>query len=247
MITASGLIRFFHLASTALLLGSFVFSFIVSRPALASAGGLESSEFAAFDQRQQRFGRWSLLLVFLSGLLSFWLQIAAVSGLSFTASLNPTVMAGVLIGTRYGLVWSIRMALMLFLDVVFNRLERGESAKLRALGLLLAAALTVAPVFSGHAAAGEGVWLAVQLTIAAFHLGAASAWLGGWLFLRGSFFGLRASIKFGRVRRSRGPRVDFPRLAWFAFRFSLQPAHTTLGRWSARCRRWSGRVMDNYF
>jgi hypothetical protein len=106
VITASGLIRFFHLASTALLFGSFAFHFIVARPALASAGGLESPEFTAFDQRQLRLVRWSLLLVFLSGLLAFWLQIAAVSGLSLLAALNPTVMAGVLIGTRYG--WSGR-------------------------------------------------------------------------------------------------------------------------------------------
>jgi len=134
--TASGLIRFFHLASTALLFGSFAFYFIVSRPALASAGGLESPEFTAFDQRQLRLIRWSLLLVFLSGLLAFWLQIAAVSGLSLLAALNPTVMAGVLIGTRYGLVWSIRMALLLFLEVVLNRLERGGSVKLRAFGSL---------------------------------------------------------------------------------------------------------------
>jgi len=188
--TASGLIRFFHLASTALLFGSFAFYFIVSRPALASAGGLESPEFTAFDQRQLRLIRWSLLLVFLSGLLAFWLQIAAVSGLSLLAALNPTVMAGVLIGTRYGLVWSIRMALLLFLEVVLNRLERGESVKLRAFGSLLAAALTIAPVFSGHAAAGEGVWLAVQLGIAAFHLLAASAWLGGLVMFAWSLFWL---------------------------------------------------------
>lgn len=142
-------------------------------------GCLESPEFAAFDRRQLRFARWTLLLVFLSGPMALWLQIAAVSGLSFGAALNPTVMAGVLIGTRYGLVWSIRMILLLFLEVVLNRLERSESANTRALGLLFAALLVMAPVFSGHAAAGEGIWLAMQLAVATAHLLAASAWLGG--------------------------------------------------------------------
>ncbi len=179
MITASGLIRFFQLASAALLFASFVFYFLVSCPALRSVGCLESPEFAAFDRRQLRVARWTLLLVFLSGLLAFWLQVVAVSGLSFGAALNPTVMAGVLIGTRYGLVWSIRMVLLLFLEVIFNRLDRGESANARALGLPLAALLVMAPAFSGHAAAGEGFWLAVQLAVAAAHLLAASAWLGG--------------------------------------------------------------------
>ena len=40
----------------------------------------------------------------------------------------------------------------------------------------------MAPVFSGHAAAGEGLWLAVQLAVAAAHLLAASTWLGGLVF-----------------------------------------------------------------
>lgn len=142
-------------------------------------GGLESPEFAAFDGAQRRVARWTLLLVFLSGLLAFWLQLVAVSGLSFAAALNPTVMAGVLIGTRYGLVWSVRMILLLFLEVVLNRLDRGESANARALALLMAALLVIAPAFSGHAAAGEGLWLALQLAVAALHLLAASAWLGG--------------------------------------------------------------------
>lgn len=179
MITASGLIRFFHLASAALLFGSFAFYFLVSRSALASVGGLESSAFAGFDRRYLRFARWTLLVVFLSGLLAFWLQIVAVSGLSFAAALNPAVMGGVLVGTRYGLVWSMRMILLLFLEVIFNRLDRGESVKARGLGLLMAALLVMAPAFSGHAAAGEGIWLAVQLAVAAAHLLAASAWLGG--------------------------------------------------------------------
>ncbi len=179
MTTASGLIRFFHLASAALLFGSFAFYFLVSRPALASVAGLESSAFTAFDRRYLRFARWTLLAVFLSGLLAFWLQIVAVSGLSFAAALDPTVMGGVLVGTRYGVVWSMRMILLLFLEVIFNRLDRGESVNARALGLLLAGLLVMAPAFSGHAAAGEGIWLAVQLAVTAAHLLAASAWLGG--------------------------------------------------------------------
>ena len=179
MITAPGLIRFFHLASAALLFGSLAFYFLVSRPALASVAGLESSAFTAFDRRYLRFARWTLLAVFLSGLLAFWLQIVAVSGLSFAAALDPTVMGGVLVGTRYGVVWSMRMILLLFLEVIFNRLDRGESVNARSLGLLLAALLVMAPAFSGHAAAGEGIWLAVQLAVTAAHLLAASAWLGG--------------------------------------------------------------------
>ena len=98
----------------------------MSRPALRSAGGLESPEFAVFDRRQRRAARWALLLIFLSGLLAFWLQIVAVSGLSFATALNPTIMAGVLIGTRYGVVWSIANDLAAVLGVIFNRLDRSN-------------------------------------------------------------------------------------------------------------------------
>jgi len=45
--------------------------------------------------------------------------------------------------------------------------------------LVLAAALFTALAFSGHAAAGEGLWLIVQLTADALHLLAAGIWLGG--------------------------------------------------------------------
>ncbi len=120
-----------------------------------------------------------LLLVFLSGLVSFWLQIIAVSGATPLGALHPTLMADVLLGTRYGSVWSVRMITLLFLEFVLNRLERGEFAYGRVLALILAAFAAVAPVFSGHAAAGEGLWLGVQLVVGAAHLFFASLWLGG--------------------------------------------------------------------
>src|SRR5262245_51040174 len=148
--TAAGLIRFFHLASTALLFGCFAFYFLVSRPALGRAGAVDAPEFSSFDQRQLRLARWALLLVFLSGLLAFWLQIVSVSGSSFGAALDPTVMAEVLIGTRYGLVWSVRMILLLFVEVALNHWERTKSPFTRLTAFALVALLVMTPAFSGH-------------------------------------------------------------------------------------------------
>jgi putative copper export protein/mono/diheme cytochrome c family protein len=179
VITAPGFIRFIHLASSALLFGSLAFYLLVSHPALRIAGGENSSEFAAFSRRQLRLARWTLLAVFVSGLLAFWLQIVSVSGVSLIKALNPIVMAEVLLGTRYGLVWLVRMILVLLLAATFSRRDEIQSANLRRVGLLLAAALVTAPVFSGHAAAGEGVWLFAQLAMDGLHLLAASLWLGG--------------------------------------------------------------------
>jgi len=56
--------------------------FLVSRPALRSVGGEGSPEFAAFNRRLLRLAQWTLLIIFLSGLLAFWLQIVSVAGVS---------------------------------------------------------------------------------------------------------------------------------------------------------------------
>jgi putative copper resistance protein D len=177
--TASALIRFIHLASSALLFGSLAFYFLVSRPALAIAGGEGSPEFARFDRRQVRLAKWTLLTVFLSGLLAFWLQIVSVTSVSLAQALRPEIMAGVLVGTRYGIVWLTRMVLIVLLAAALFGRHTVRSVNLRAAGLLLAATLVMAPAFSGHAAAGEGLWLLAQLAADALHLLAASTWLGG--------------------------------------------------------------------
>src|SRR5919106_1407452 len=130
VITAAGFIRFIHLASSALLFGSLAFYLLVSHPALRIAGGENSSEFAAFSRRQLCLARWTLLAVFVSGLLAFWLQIVSVSGVSLIKALNPIVIAEVLLGTRYGLVWLVRMILMLLLAATFSRRDEIQSANL---------------------------------------------------------------------------------------------------------------------
>jgi copper resistance protein D len=179
VITASALIRFIHLASSALLLGSLWFYFLVSRPALRSAGGEGSPEFALFNRRQLRLAHWTLLIIFLSGLLAFWLQTVAVAGVSLAHALNPTIIAGVLTGTRYGAVWAGRALLILLIAAVLGFRWDSRSDSSRRIALILAAALIMTPALSGHAAAGEGIWLMIQLAADALHLFAAGVWLGG--------------------------------------------------------------------
>jgi copper resistance protein D len=177
--TASALIRFIHLASSALLFGALGFYFLISRPALRSAGGEESPEFAAFNRRQLRLAQWTLLTIFLSGLLAFWLQIVSVAGVSLTNALNPKIIAEVLTGTRYGVVWASRALLILVIAAVLGFRWDSRSDSSRSIALILAAALIMTPALSGHAAAGEGIWLMIQLTADALHLFAAGVWLGG--------------------------------------------------------------------
>ena len=179
MTTVAALIRFAHLSSAAFLLGSLAFHAIVARPSLCAAGAHGAAEGAAFDRRQCVIIKWTLLSVFLTGLLGFCLQIAAVTGMPLGQALRPENIGGVLLGTRYGMVWLVRMGVIVVLVWVLARQYEIRSVYLRAVTLILAAALILAPAFSSHAAAGEGIWLVGQLAADALHLLAASAWLGG--------------------------------------------------------------------
>jgi putative copper resistance protein D len=177
--TISALIKFAHLAAAAFLLGSLAFQHFVARPALRAAGIDKTGESAAFQQRQLILAKWTLVALFLTGLLAFWFQIAAVSAVSLAQALSPANAGGVLLGTRYGIVWLVRVGLMVLLALSLVKLQASSSNNLQRSSLVLAAALVVALAFSGHAAAGEGAWLAAQLAVYALHLFAAAAWLGG--------------------------------------------------------------------
>ncbi len=179
MTTVSAFIKFAHLASAAFLLGSLAFHLIVARPALRVAGAGTSAEFAAFTRRQLTLTQWTLLAVFLTGLLGFWLQIATVTSVPLTQALRAENIGGVLLGTRYGIVWLVRVGLIVVLAGLIFAARRTRSNDLPALPLIFAAVLVMALAFSSHAAAGEGIWLVAQLAAYALHLLAASAWLGG--------------------------------------------------------------------
>jgi putative copper resistance protein D len=159
------------------------FQLIVARPALSAAGAASAVEFAAYAGRRLTLARWTLLTVFLTGLLGFWLQVASVTSVPLTQALRPENIGGVLLGTRYGTVWLVRVGFIVVLaGLIFGeRATRSDDS--RALPLIFAAALVMALAFSGHAAAGEGVWLVAQLAAYALHLLAAGAWLGGLLAL----------------------------------------------------------------
>jgi putative copper resistance protein D len=177
--TVAALIRFAHLSSAAFLLGSLAFHAIVARPSLRAAGAQGAAAGAAFGRRQRAIIKWTLLSVFLTGLVGFGLQIAAVTGMPLSQALRPENIGGVLLGTRYGMVWLVRMGLIVILAWMLARQHEISSVYLRPVALILAAALILAPAFSSHAAAGEGIWLFAQLASDALHLLAASAWLGG--------------------------------------------------------------------
>ncbi|HEX2228373.1 MAG TPA: CopD family protein [Candidatus Binatia bacterium] len=189
MITFSALLKFAHLAAAAFLVGSLAFHYFVAAPALRAAGAYGEPEFALFlARRRLALAKWTLVIVFLTGLLGLWLQVATVTGVSLVQALRPENVSGVLLGTRYGIVWLGRVGLMLLCAQTIFRAKDVPSNHLDTLTLVLAAALLTLLSLASHAAAGEGSWVIVQVAAYALHLLAAGVWLGGLpaltLFLR---------------------------------------------------------------
>ena len=175
-------VRFIHLASVLLLVGTFSFDLLVARPAFKTAGAERAPHLPSFSKALSRMARWSLILAAATAILGLFIKTATATGLSLFESLDPAAIVNVLIGTRFGIVWLFRMALLCLLAVVLSAESlswfKSASAGLRIAGLVLSATLLMAMAAAGHASAAEGVTLLIQLAMYAFHLLAAGVWLG---------------------------------------------------------------------
>ncbi len=117
----------------------------------------------------------------LSGLAWFVLTAANMSG-ALVDALDRETLSSVLWDTSFGLVWALRVPLMiLILAVIWWR--RASALSRRAIALLsfLAAILLASLAGVGHTQVHEGVSAGVHVTADAVHLLAAGAWLGGLL------------------------------------------------------------------
>ena len=175
-------VRFIHLASVLLLVGIFGFDLLVGRLALRAAGAKISADFQSFSKARFRIARWSLWLAAGTAILGLFIKTATATGLSLTESVDPSAIVNVLVGTRFGTVWLVRMALFCLLAAVLSPELFGwlrNSAQLCIAGLILSATLLMSLAIAGHASAAEGVTLLVQIAMDALHLLAAGIWLGG--------------------------------------------------------------------
>jgi copper transport protein len=89
------------------------------------------------------------------------------------------------IGTRFGVVWTVRILLLLLLVAFLRAWSEREAPWTRtgawvAVGVL-AAALAVTPPLSGHAAAGPHA--AAGAAVGVLHFSAAAVWFGGLVLL----------------------------------------------------------------
>jgi putative copper resistance protein D len=163
--------RFFHLACAIILFGGASFV-LYARP---DVGG--SRRLALLPAILAAAALGALL----SGVAWFVLTAANMSG-ALVGALDRETLSSVLWDTSFGLVWALRVPLMiLILAVIWWR--RASALSRRAIALLsfLAAILLASLAGVGHTQVHEGVPAGVHVTADAVHLLAAGAWLGGLL------------------------------------------------------------------
>jgi copper resistance protein D len=209
-------VRFVHLASVLLLVGSSSFELLVSRPVFKNVGMQTSLDFPSFYKTLFSIARLSLLLAIGTAILGLFIKIADATGLPLSESIDLGTIVNVLTGTRFGIVWLVRMALSCLLALVmsadFRRRFKNNSAGLCVTELLLSVTLLTMMAAAGHASAAEGVTLFIQLTTDGLHLLAAGVWLGGLIPLalffswakaarEPSIFGIaqKATARFSRL------------------------------------------------
>jgi putative copper resistance protein D len=163
--------RFFHLACAIILFGGASFV-LYARP---DVGG--SRRLALLPAILAAAALGALL----SGLAWFVLTAANMSG-ALVGALDRETLSSVLWDTSFGLVWALRVPLMiLILAVIWWRRAYALSRHAIALLSFLAAILLASLAGVGHTQVHEGVSAGVHVTADAVHLLAAGAWLGGLL------------------------------------------------------------------
>ena len=167
------LVRAAHLAATALAAGTAAFIVLVAQPSLRDAKDIASAELAVL-RRQWRWLIWiSLAVAIVSG--AGWLVLLAADILGqsiFQVCLHGGVVS-VLLETRFGIVWAVRLILALLMAVLLLR------PGLRLPLLIAAVGLIGSLAFVGHAGATPGTSGEVHLASDILHLLATGAWIGG--------------------------------------------------------------------
>ena len=96
-------VRFVHLASVLLLVGSFSFELLVSRPVFKNVGIQTGLDFPSFYKTLFSIARLSLLLAIGTAVIGLFIKIADATGLPLSESLDLGTIMNVLTGTRFGI------------------------------------------------------------------------------------------------------------------------------------------------
>jgi copper resistance protein D len=172
--------RALHFASVISLAGSLVFAWAIAESAFRRAG-LDEPAVAELRRRFLRLSWASLALALVSG--AAWLAGTAseMSGKPIAEVLSQGIATTVLIRTRFGQDWLLRLILAALLATCLYA-ENSSGARsrlaLRFAALVLAVLLLASLAWSGHGAATPGGAGNLHLVADILHLLAAGLWLG---------------------------------------------------------------------
>ena len=172
MIAVGVAVRWVHLASCVVLVGSGLL--------LLLAGRSDRPTALAWEGRVLRWSRVLVLFAFVSGLLAVGYQTALAEG-RLGAATDPAALLRVLLETQGGTVWLVRQGLLLLLGAFLamrmdlTRRSDWRAARGETCGLALVALAPLAA--AGHAAAVEPE-TAAAIATDLVHLLAAGIWLG---------------------------------------------------------------------
>jgi len=165
--------RTLHLAACVSLVGVGAFECLIAAPAL------NGSATAADLARRLKSVAWvSLALAVISG--AGWLAgIAAdMSGQRLGQVFGSSAIGTVLMRTRIGEDWLLRLALAVAFGATLAWRRRGRVGDIAWIGLALSVVLLASLAWAGHGAADEGIDGKIHLAADLLHLIAAGAWLG---------------------------------------------------------------------
>jgi putative copper resistance protein D len=176
MVTTLIITRAVHIGASILITGTFTFDLVM----LGLAGTSESNDLYEIERRLFRLAFWSLIAALLSALLWFWLEVASMSGLLLKNTLSASAWGTVLLATRFGRVWQLRLGLVaaaLVLVVLALAQVKARRALIAVLWLVSVVLLISLACISHAAAAGTVPSLGLFGDM--LHLCAAGLWMGG--------------------------------------------------------------------
>jgi len=172
--------RAFHFAATIVVAGAVFFVAYIGEPALREAKN--APNLAAVARTRFAWIAWiGLVVLLLSGVAWFVLTAASMSGRPLGDLASQGVLWIVLTQTDFGNDWLLRFVVACALGglfVHFLSVEGVTSRGLRAVTVILAAALVGALAWSGHAIGGQGIEGILHPAADVLHLIAAAAWVG---------------------------------------------------------------------
>jgi copper resistance protein D len=173
-------VRAIHFAATFLAAGVVMFQFFVAEPAFRAASG----DFRSLIETLRNRWAWMVWASLAIAAVSAAIWVVLLASNIYSAPVGDVWRDGgvwtVVAETRFGQVWSVRLALAVLL-AAFMAAPTASIVRRRLgfVAIILATGILIGPAWTGHAGATPGAVGQFALASDALHLLAAGAWVGG--------------------------------------------------------------------